>query len=125
MTDFNSDDQVKKASAARRKSASACLTMGDIRHEIDRVDRALVALLTERLTYIEQAGLIKSARDTVRDEARIEDVITKILAEAVQHGLPAEIAEPVWRLLIEKCIAHEFNIFDDAEIETPQAAAGT
>jgi isochorismate pyruvate lyase len=115
MTDFNADDLVKKASSERRNSASACQTMADIRHEIDRTDRALVALLKERLTYIERAGIIKPDRDTVRDEARIEDVVSKVLAEARAQGLPEEIAEPVWRLLIEKCIAHEFEIFDENE----------
>jgi isochorismate pyruvate lyase len=126
MTDFNADDLVTKASSERENSASTCQTMADIRHEIDRTDRALVALLTERLTYIERAGIIKPDRDTVRDEARIEDVVSKVLTEARAQGLPVEIAEPVWRLLIEKCIAHEFDIFDeDANPQPSQKRTAT
>ncbi len=87
--------------------------MAEIRLEIDRVDRALVALLAERQTYIERAALIKGDRAAVRDEARIEDVVAKVLAAARQAGLDPQIAEPVWRMLIERSIALEFMRFDE------------
>ena len=96
----------------RLKSADECTDMPDIRYEIDRLDRILVRLLAERQTYIEAAGRIKQERGTVRDSARIEDVVTKVLTSAQREGLNPEIAEPVWRLLIERCIAHEFTVFD-------------
>ena len=86
--------------------------MADVRHEIDRLDRVLVTLLAERQAYIEAAGRIKGDRTTVRDEARVEDVVNKVLAEAERHGLSPTIAEAVWRTLIERCIAHEFEVFD-------------
>ncbi|HUD51877.1 chorismate mutase [Parvibaculum sp.] len=89
-----------------------CHTMGEVRREIDRIDRELAKLLAERQGYIEQAGRIKGERNAVRDEARIEDVVQKALAAADQHGLSHAIAEPVWRLLIEKSIEHEYTIFD-------------
>lgn len=89
-----------------------CNTMAEVRTEIDRIDRALVKLLAERLTYIEQAGHIKSERDAVRDDARIEDVVSKVVAAAEPAGLPRAIAEPIWRMLIEKSIEHEFVVFD-------------
>ena len=89
-----------------------CQTMAEVRSEIDRIDRALVALLAERLTYIEQAGHIKGERSAVRDEARIEDVVAKVVAAGEKTGLPRTIADPLWRLLIEKSIEHEFTVFD-------------
>lgn len=89
-----------------------CNTMAEVRREIDRLDRELVKLLAERQTYIEQAGTIKGERSAVRDEARIEDVVQKVLAEADRAGLSRAIAEPLWRLLIEKSIEHEFEVFD-------------
>lgn len=91
---------------------SECQTMADIRREIDRLDRALVGLIAERQGYIERAAIVKASRDTVRDEARIEDVIAKVLVAAKAAGLSANIAEPVWRLMVECSIAHEFDCFD-------------
>jgi isochorismate pyruvate lyase len=86
--------------------------MASLRLQIDRLDRALVALLAERQGYIERAAHIKTDRGVVHDEARIEDVVSKILAEAKSVGLSAAIAEPVWRTLIARSIAHEFEMFD-------------
>lgn len=86
--------------------------MAEVRREIDRIDRALVGLLAERQTYIERAALIKADRDTVRDQARIEDVVAKVVAAARLAGLDPAIAESVWRMLIERSIAHEFAHFD-------------
>jgi len=93
-------------------SAAACRTMTDLRCEIDRLDRALVALMAERQTYIERAAEIKQTRAAVHDSARIEDVVIKVLAAAKEAGLSPAIAEPVWRTLIDRCIAHEFVAFD-------------
>jgi len=91
---------------------SQCRTMSQLRAEIDRLDRTLVALLALRQRYIERAAELKTERSAVRDEARIADVIAKVLAEAHNKGLNPEIAEPVWRALIERSIAYEFDVFD-------------
>ncbi len=93
-------------------SAKNCKVMADVRREIDRLDRALVALLAERQSYIERAAQIKTTRAAVHDQARIDDVVAKVLVAAKQSGLSPAIAEPVWRTLIERCIAHEFQAFD-------------
>ena len=89
-----------------------CTSMGELRDQIDRLDRALVKLLSERQRYIERAAEIKPDRGTVRDEARIADVLAKVLTAAGKVGLRADIAEPVWRTLIECSIAHELQAFD-------------
>jgi isochorismate pyruvate lyase len=93
-------------------TAAQCRTMADVRAEIDRLDRALVKLLAERQTYIERAAQIKTDRNVVHDQARIDDVVAKVLVSAKREGLSADIAEPVWRTLVDRCIAHEFAMFD-------------
>ncbi len=93
-------------------SAAQCQTMAELRVEIDRLDRVLVGLLAERQTYIERAAEIKTVRAAVHDQARIDDVVAKVLVQAKKDGLSVEIAEPVWRVLVDRCIAHEFAMFD-------------
>jgi isochorismate pyruvate lyase len=97
---------------AQDRPPGRCENMAEIRAEIDRIDRALVKLLSERQRYIERAAEIKSDRSAVRDEIRVEDVIAKVLAEARKAGLDGEIAEPLWRTLVERSIAFEFKAFD-------------
>ncbi len=93
------------------KPPDQCLDMTDLRAEIDRIDRLLIGLLSERQRYIERAAEIKSHQRDIRDEARIADVLEKVAAAAVQAGLNPEIACAVWRELIERSIAHELARF--------------
>jgi isochorismate pyruvate lyase len=86
--------------------------MPALRAQIDRIDQALVALMAERQSYIERAAEIKKDRSVVHDDARIEDVVAKVLAEAQSKGLSTAIAEPVWRTLVARSIEHEFVFFD-------------
>ena len=89
-----------------------CETMAEVRAGVDALDRATVALLAERQRYMAAAARIKTGREAVRDEARIDDVLRKIGAAAAAAGLDREIAEPVWRVLIDRCIAWELGEFD-------------
>lgn len=86
--------------------------MADVRQGVDAIDRLLVLILAERQRYMDAAARIKPDRAAVRDTARIEDVVAKVKAAAREAGLSEDIAEPVWRLLIERCIAHEFGVWD-------------
>ena len=95
-----------------RVAPEACAGMAEVRAGVDALDRALVALLAERQRYMEAAARLKPGRDQVHDAARIEDVVAKVKASAARAGLSVAIAEPVWRTLIDRCIAHEFEAFD-------------
>jgi len=90
-----------------------CESMKDVREEIDRVDQLIVPLLLERLGYIEQAGHLKQARDTVRDPWRIEDVVSKVKQAAAAADQNSNYIEEIYRHLIEWSIAHEFDVWDN------------
>lgn len=89
-----------------------CASMGEVRAGVDAIDRELVALMAVRQRYMDAAARIKPHRGVVRDEARIEDVVAKVRAAAQAAGLSPAIAEPVWRTLIDRCIAYEFAVWD-------------
>ena len=89
-----------------------CETMLDVRKGVDALDRALVLMLAERQRYMDAAARIKGDRAAVHDQARIEDVVAKVKAAAREAGLSEAIAEPVWRTLIDRCIAYEFEVWD-------------
>ena len=96
--------------------------MAQVRAGVDALDRALVALLAERQRYMDAAARIKGERHAVRDNARVEDVVAKVKAAARDAGLSEAIAEPVWRTLIERCIAHEFEAWDAGRANRQAAA---
>lgn len=106
-----------------RHTAATCETMADVRHEIDRLDRVLVRLIAERQSYMNAAARIKPAISAVRDQARIQDVVAKVLAEAEIAGLSPAIAGPVWQVMIDRCIAYEMRAFQAREAAGTSAAA--
>ncbi|MEO1568441.1 MAG: chorismate mutase [Pseudomonadota bacterium] len=116
MTTYTSDP--------RRHTAETAETMADVRYEIDRLDRLLVEIIKERQSFMDAAARIKGSREAVLDRWRIEDVVTKVKAAAEAAGLSPAIAEPLWRTMIDRCIAYEFRSYDarEAEREATQAA---
>ncbi|MDB5451686.1 MAG: chorismate mutase [Caulobacteraceae bacterium] len=95
-----------------RPAPDTCQSMAQVRQGVDALDRALVRLLAERQRYMDAAARIKTDRGQVRDPARIEQVVANVCALAEAEGLSRQIAEPVWRTLIERCIAHELEAWD-------------
>tara|TARA_R110002072_G_scaffold182916_3_gene339171 strand:- start:257 stop:571 length:315 start_codon:yes stop_codon:yes gene_type:complete len=89
-----------------------CTSMKEVRAGVDALDRQIVKLIAERSRYMQAAARIKPSRDVVRDQARIDDVLAKVGAAADAANLPRQIAEPVWRELVEQSIAYEFEIWD-------------
>jgi isochorismate pyruvate lyase len=93
-------------------SLQRCADMTEVRAAIDAIDRKLVALIAERLHYIDEAARIKPARGQVRDEARIADVLAKTRQEALRLGCDPAVVEAAYRALVEASITHEYAVFD-------------
>ena len=103
MMNFSTDERLAPAD---------CTTMAQVRQGVDALDRLLVAVIAERQRYMEAAARIKADRAAVHDAARIEEVVSRVKNAARAAGLSEAIAEPVWRTLIDRCIAHEFDAWD-------------
>ena len=67
----------------------ACESMAQVRAGVDALDRELVALLARRQGYMDAAARIKSDRAHVRDDVRVEEVITRVKVSARAAGLAA------------------------------------
>lgn len=93
------------------KRPAECETMQDIRAEIDRLDVALIALLVERAGYIDRAAIVKTGAGLpARIADRVEQVVANVRAEAMAQGLAPDLAETLWRQLIDWSIAREETV---------------
>jgi isochorismate pyruvate lyase len=90
------------------KTAADCTTMAEIRENIDRVDRALMALFAERWSFIGRAAEIKAGLGIPADvPERVKEVRDNAHRNAEAAGLDGDFYEEIWAQLIQRAIAHE------------------
>lgn len=89
------------------KKAAECENMNDVRAEIDRVDLALVDLLAERWSYVDRAWVFKRSPEEASVPWRNREVIEKVRERAQTSGMPPEMAEALWRMIIGWGIQYE------------------
>lgn len=100
------------------RTPADCTTMAELRAEIDRLDRELVALFAQRVAYIDRAVEIKAGVGLpARITPRVEEVVANVRREAEAHGLPPDKLEKLWRKLIDWSIEREESHLgkDDAD----------
>jgi isochorismate pyruvate lyase len=86
--------------------------MAEVREGVDRLDEEIVALVGERFRYMDAAARIKPGREAVRDEGRKAEVIANARRLAAAAGVPVEVAENLYEILVEASIAYELERFD-------------
>lgn len=81
--------------------------LAGLRVELDALDRRTVEALARRQRLVEDIARLKGDPARVRDPERVEAVLANVHQAARVAGLSPDIAEPVWRLLVELCAEHE------------------
>ncbi|HBD92250.1 MAG: chorismate mutase [Rhodobacteraceae bacterium GWE1_64_9] len=93
------------------KTPAECRNMAELRVEIDRLDGEIVALLAARVGYIDRAAQLKPAEGMpARIEARVEEVVARVRARAMAEGFDADLAEALWRRMIDWSILREEKV---------------
>jgi isochorismate pyruvate lyase len=99
---------------------NACQTIEEVRENIDRIDRQIVALLAERGTYVKQAARFKKTTDDVKAPQRVEQVIAKVVTLSQEMGANPLVTEQVYRAMISGFINAELAEHAALQIETPK-----
>lgn len=88
--------------------------MPDLRARIDALDARLVALLAERSALIDEAARIKARENLpARIDSRVEEVAANARRLALRQGLDPDLAERLWRVMMEHFIAQEDRVLSD------------
>ena len=81
-------------------------TLSEVRAAIDSIDEKLIALLAERLN-IKRAAELKGAPHEARVTWRVEEVAERVRKAAAEVGFDPDVAERIWRAMMEECIVYE------------------
>lgn len=82
--------------------------LASLRKEIDAIDDRLVGLVAERMACVERVVEVKQVTGLpARMDNRVEEVIARVRSKAEQAGAPPDLAELIWRTMIEWIIAFE------------------
>ncbi len=75
-------------------------SLDQVRSSIDVIDRKIVALVTERETWVREAARFKTTRSDVEAPARVEQVIARVRGLAEEAGGSPEVVERLYRAMI-------------------------
>ncbi|MBS7544796.1 chorismate mutase [Ancylobacter oerskovii] len=82
--------------------------LAPFRAEIDALDAQMVELLARRFEVVKHVIAVKKAEGLAALlPERVEDVVEKVSAAAETKGVPPELAEKLWRVLIQWVVDYE------------------
>ena len=88
-----------------------CASMQQLRVQIDKLDRQLIEMLVIRAGYIDRAAELKPGEGLpARIPDRVEEVVENVRAKADATGMDPDLAERLWRILIDWSIAREERV---------------
>jgi isochorismate pyruvate lyase len=88
-------------------SPNDCASLSEVRAEIDRIDRAIIALIGERAGYVHAAARFKSSEADVAAPDRQASMLLDRRAWAEQSDLDPDVIEKVYRDLVDYFIVRE------------------
>ena len=88
-----------------------CNSMAELRAAIDQLDQDLIDMLARRARYIDRAAELKPAEAMpARIASRVEQVVENVRTAAEARGLEPDLAETLWRPLIDWSIWREEKV---------------
>jgi len=91
-----------------------CTTLDEAREKIDKVDEEIVKLIAKRNDYIKQIAHFKNSVDEIKAEDRIEDVISRVRAQAISLGLSPNLINELYVTMIDAMVESEVAEFNNA-----------
>ena len=100
-----------------KKKPEACENISEIRNALDEIDLEIIHLFSIRHAYVKEIVKFKSGSEGIVASERKEQVLLQRKEWAEKRGLDPGFVEDVFRLLIEKNIQLQFDIYNNKTID--------
>ena len=92
------------------KSPKECITIDEIRNEIDTIDKQVIEMLGKRFEYVKEIVRFKRNEDDVIARSRYNEVFQVRRQWAEQQGLSPEVVEEVYKTLLHYFIDEQMKM---------------
>lgn len=103
------------------KLPAECNSKEEIRHQIDLIDKEIIALFAQRFQYVSEIVNYKNDVESVIAQDRKNYVIKARGEWAEEHGLDKQTFEQIYRFLVDHNIGKELEILK----KKPQTPKGS
>ncbi len=93
-------------------------SLGEIRLNIDKIDKEIVVLLCRRGELVKQAARFKPNPANVKDLKRLEQIIEKVTSYAKEMNFDSFTIENIYRNMIEQFIQLEMKTYSDLKSDS-------
>ena len=83
----------------------------DIRDAIDKIDLEIIDLISDRKDLVDEVVKLKK-KDQIVDQERIDFILNKLNREAKKRGIPEQLVEKIWSIMIKTFIEYETKVYD-------------
>jgi isochorismate pyruvate lyase len=88
-----------------------CQSLEEVRNEIDTIDESIVELIAKRNDYIKQAAKFKESVDEVKSQERIDFIMQRVRAKAIELNMNPNMIEELFKIMIDEMVETEIAEF--------------
>jgi isochorismate pyruvate lyase len=92
------------------KKPDKCMSIEEVRNEIDVIDKQIIDLIGERFLYVKEIVKYKSNAVDVKAQKRYDEVLNKRKEWAAKKGLSPEVIEEIYKTLIQYFIDEQMKL---------------
>jgi len=92
-----------------------CSSLEEARAQIDTLDEQIVELIAARNAYIKQLAHFKNSVDEIKAQDRIDDVINRVRAKAIELDLSPNLINDLYLRMIDAMVDSEVAEFKNAK----------
>jgi isochorismate pyruvate lyase len=89
------------------KKPKDCISIDEIRIEIDSIDKQIIGLVGERFQYIKEIVRFKKDKEDVQARERYDQVLEIRRKWAEEEGLNPDVIEQVYKMLMQYFIVEQ------------------
>lgn len=92
-----------------------CNSLKEVRDEIDKIDEALVELISQRSHLVRQAAAFKNSIEEVKAQDRVDFILQRVRQLAIKKEDSPNMMSDLFKIMINEMVETEIAEFRNAQ----------